>query len=102
MKGVNFYGPRSEYIVSGSDCGHVFLWEKETEQVVQFLDADECGVVSTGHCCIIRSGMLCRQIPTSVETRFAKIVWVLRINFLPNLPCVRAMSGHTLALRTDQ
>lgn len=47
MKGVNFYGPRSEYIVSGSDCGHVFLWEKETEQVVQFLDADECGVVST-------------------------------------------------------
>ena len=47
VKGVSFYGPRSEYIVSGSDCGHVFLWDKETEQVVQFLEADECGVVSS-------------------------------------------------------
>lgn len=46
VKGVNFYGPRSEFIVSGSDCGHVFLWEKQTEQIVQFLDADECGVVN--------------------------------------------------------
>nr|KAG5689323.1 hypothetical protein BaRGS_018866 [Batillaria attramentaria] len=46
VKGVNFYGPRSEFIVSGSDCGHVFLWEKETEQIVQFMEADDCGVVN--------------------------------------------------------
>ncbi|XP_076438642.1 DDB1- and CUL4-associated factor 8-like isoform X2 [Babylonia areolata] len=46
VKGVSFYGPRSEYVVSGSDCGHVFLWEKETEEVVQFMKADECGVVN--------------------------------------------------------
>lgn len=47
VKGVNFFGLRSEYVVSGSDCGHVFLWDKETEDIVQFLPADEEGVV--GH-----------------------------------------------------
>lgn len=45
VKGVNFYGPRSEYVVSGSDCGHVFLWDKQTENVVQFLKGDSTGVV---------------------------------------------------------
>ena len=49
VKGVNFFGPRSEYIVSGSDCSHIFLWEKETEKVVQFLLGDEAGVVSLNH-----------------------------------------------------
>lgn len=34
-KGVNFYGPASEYVVSGSDCGNVFLWDKESAQIVQ-------------------------------------------------------------------
>ena len=45
VKGVNFFGPRSEYIVSGSDCGHVYLWDKQTEEIVTFLKGDE-GVVS--------------------------------------------------------
>lgn len=46
VKGVNFYGPRSEFIVSGSDCGHVFIWDKETERIAQFMEADDCGVVN--------------------------------------------------------
>ena len=46
VKGVNFYGPRSEYIISGSDCGNVFLWEKESTQIVQYFHGDEGGVVS--------------------------------------------------------
>lgn len=46
MKGVNFYGTRSEFIVSGSDCGHIFLWDKGTESVLQLLKGDEAGVVS--------------------------------------------------------
>ncbi|KAK2566684.1 DDB1- and CUL4-associated factor 8 [Acropora cervicornis] len=37
---VNFFGPQSEYIVSASDCGHIFLWDKQTEEVVQFLQGD--------------------------------------------------------------
>ena len=47
VKGVNFYGPQSEFVVSGSDCGHVFLWDKQTQEVVQFLEGDETGVVSS-------------------------------------------------------
>ena len=43
---MNFYGPKSEFIVSGSDCANVFLWEKNTEKIVQCFHADEGGVVS--------------------------------------------------------
>ncbi|XP_075394437.1 DDB1- and CUL4-associated factor 8-like [Tenrec ecaudatus] len=39
VKGVNFYGPQSEFIMSGSDCGHIFFWEKSSCQIVQFLEA---------------------------------------------------------------
>jgi WD repeat-containing protein 42A len=46
VKGINFYGPKSEYVVSGSDCGHIFLWDKGTSEVVQFLSGDEAGVVN--------------------------------------------------------
>lgn len=46
VKGVNFYGPKSEFIVSGSDCGNVFLWEKNTEQIINYFAADEGGVVN--------------------------------------------------------
>lgn len=46
VKGVNFYGPKSEFVVSGSDCGHVFLWEKASCQIVQFMEGDKGGVVS--------------------------------------------------------
>ena len=43
---VNFFGPQSEYIVSGSDCGHIFFWDKQTEEVVQFLQGDNTEAVS--------------------------------------------------------
>jgi DDB1- and CUL4-associated factor 8 len=31
IKGVGFYGPNDEWIVSGSDCGHVFLWKRDDD-----------------------------------------------------------------------
>ncbi|XP_076310284.1 DDB1- and CUL4-associated factor 8-like isoform X1 [Tachypleus tridentatus] len=46
VKGVNYFGPKSEFIVSGSDCGYIYLWEKETEHIVQYLYGDEGGVVN--------------------------------------------------------
>ena len=46
VKGVNFYGPKSEFIVSGSDCGNVFFWDKESESIVGFQPGDEAGVVN--------------------------------------------------------
>ena len=47
MKGVNFYGPKSEYAISGSDCGNIYIWEKQSEKVVQFFRGDDGGVVSS-------------------------------------------------------
>lgn len=46
MKGVNFYGPNSEFVVSGSDCGHIYLWDKHSARIVQFMEGDRGGVVS--------------------------------------------------------
>ncbi|KAF7281239.1 DDB1- and CUL4-associated factor 8 isoform X2 [Rhynchophorus ferrugineus] len=46
IKGVSFFGPHSEFVMSGSDCGHLFFWEKKTESIVQFLLADDNGVVN--------------------------------------------------------
>lgn len=46
IKGVNFYGPKSEFIVSGSDCSNIFFWHKETEAIVQWMRGDENGIVN--------------------------------------------------------
>lgn len=46
VKGLSFFGPKSEFIVSGSDCGNIFFWEKSTEAIVQWMPGDELGVVS--------------------------------------------------------
>jgi len=40
VKGVNFYGHDSEYVVSGSDCGHVFIWDSATAKILQILKGD--------------------------------------------------------------
>lgn len=39
-KDVNFYGLRDEYVMSGSDCGHLFIWDKNTSEIVQVLEGD--------------------------------------------------------------
>ncbi|EDV95541.1 DDB1- and CUL4-associated factor 8 [Drosophila grimshawi] len=46
IKGVNFFGPHSEYIVSGSDDGNIFFWDKNTEAVMNFMKGDHSGVVN--------------------------------------------------------
>ncbi|XP_034827389.1 DDB1- and CUL4-associated factor 8 [Maniola hyperantus] len=46
FKGVSFFGPKSEYIVSGSDCSYIYIWEKESEAIVQWMEGDMNGVVN--------------------------------------------------------
>ncbi|KAI9025756.1 WD40-repeat-containing domain protein [Phycomyces nitens] len=49
-KGVNFYGPKDEYVVSGSDDGLLFVWDKKTTEIVQILQGDQDTVnVIQGH-----------------------------------------------------
>ncbi|XP_013612883.1 PREDICTED: DDB1- and CUL4-associated factor 8-like protein 2 isoform X1 [Brassica oleracea var. oleracea] len=40
VKGVNFCGPRSEYVVSGSDCGRIFIWKKRSGELIRVMEAD--------------------------------------------------------------
>ncbi|XP_010431782.1 PREDICTED: DDB1- and CUL4-associated factor 8-like [Camelina sativa] len=41
VKGVNFFGPKCEYVVSGSDCGRIFIWRKKDGECGQILQADK-------------------------------------------------------------
>lgn len=40
VKDVNFFGLQDEYVVSGSDSGHVFIWDKKTSNLVNILKGD--------------------------------------------------------------
>lgn len=46
IKGVNFFGAGSEFIVSGSDCSNIFFWDKKTGKIVQWMQGDETGAVN--------------------------------------------------------
>jgi len=41
VKGVNFFGPNDEYVVSGSDCGHVYIWKKNGGELVHMMVGDK-------------------------------------------------------------
>ncbi|KAI5307287.1 hypothetical protein KEM56_000835 [Ascosphaera pollenicola] len=40
VKDVNYFGQNDEYVVSGSDTGHLFIWDKKTAKVVNILAGD--------------------------------------------------------------
>ncbi|XP_076961128.1 uncharacterized protein LOC143637682 [Bidens hawaiensis] len=40
VKGVSFFGPNSEYVMSGSDCGHIFIWNKKDCKAVRVMEGD--------------------------------------------------------------
>ena len=86
VKGVNFYGKRSEYVVSGSDCGHIFVWDKEAECIVNMMDADEKGAVSRVHHDAMR---LC---PMEGQSHFFRSLQTNVLEPHPSLP-VLATSG---------
>ncbi|KAI9823882.1 MAG: hypothetical protein M1832_002199 [Thelocarpon impressellum] len=50
VKDVNFFGLNDEYVVSGSDSGHVFIWDKKTSELINILEGDgEVVNVVQGH-----------------------------------------------------
>lgn len=40
VKDVNYFGLNDEYVVSGSDSGHIFIWDRKTTNLVNILEAD--------------------------------------------------------------
>ncbi|KAI9798070.1 MAG: hypothetical protein M1833_004967 [Piccolia ochrophora] len=50
VKDVNFFGMQDDYVVSGSDNGHLFIWDKKSTQLVNILEGDgEVVNVVQGH-----------------------------------------------------
>lgn len=50
VKDVNFFGLDDEYVVSGSDSGHIFIWDRKTATLVNILEGDsEVVNVVQGH-----------------------------------------------------
>ncbi|PYI00982.1 WD40 repeat-like protein [Aspergillus sclerotiicarbonarius CBS 121057] len=50
VKDVNFFGLDDEYVVSGSDSGHIFIWDRKTCRLVNILEGDsEVVNVVQGH-----------------------------------------------------
>ncbi|XP_057769193.1 uncharacterized protein LOC130989250 isoform X4 [Salvia miltiorrhiza] len=41
VKGVNFFGPKCDYVVSGSDCGRIFIWNKKGGNLVRVMEGDK-------------------------------------------------------------
>lgn len=40
VKDVNFFGLDDEYVVSGSDSGHIFIWDTKTSKLLNILQGD--------------------------------------------------------------
>jgi nuclear receptor interaction protein len=56
VKDVNFFGLQDEYVVSGSDSGHVFIWDRKTAALVNILEGD--GEVVN----VVQGALLCRVL----------------------------------------
>ena len=46
VKQVAYHGERSEFVVSGSDCGNLFIWDSGTGKIVRTLFADKRGAIN--------------------------------------------------------
>lgn len=40
VKDVNYFGLDDEYVLSGSDSGHLFIWDRKTSKLVNILEGD--------------------------------------------------------------
>jgi hypothetical protein len=38
IKGVNFFGPKSEFVMSGSDDARIYIWDKKTTELLTVLE----------------------------------------------------------------
>ncbi|XP_026733216.1 DDB1- and CUL4-associated factor 8 [Trichoplusia ni] len=78
FKGVAFFGPKSEFVVSGSDCSYIYMWDKKSEAIVQWLQGDMNGVVNC-----IEAHPRCPVLATSGLDKDVKI-WIPKSQSDPN------------------
>lgn len=69
VKDVNFFGQNDEYVVSGSDCGHFFIWDRKTAQLVNILEGDgEVVNVVQGQCLVSPHQACAKLARASIRT----------------------------------
>ncbi|CAH1799639.1 unnamed protein product [Owenia fusiformis] len=75
IKEASFWG--EDYVMSGSDCGHIFIWDRHTAKLVQMLEADRhvvnCIRPHPSYPILASSGIdydIKIWAPTSLETTF--------------------------------
>lgn len=101
VKGVNFFGPKCEYVVSGSDCGRIFIWNKKGGELVRVMEADKdvvnC-VESHPHATVLASSGIEHDIkmwipkaidrailPTNIQKVCDRFEYILAFIILPNV-----------------
>ena len=42
MKGCQYLGQQDEFVASGSDCGSLFIWERNTGKLAMLLEVRAC------------------------------------------------------------
>ncbi|XP_077455753.1 WD and tetratricopeptide repeats protein 1 [Stigmatopora argus] len=61
IKEANFFGSKGQYIISGSDDGSFFIWEKETTNLVRIMQGDNsivnCLQPHPSYCSLASSGI---------------------------------------------
>lgn len=48
IKGVSFFGLRDEWVMSGSDDGHIYIWDRDTGRLRAFLKVRGGGLLVLG------------------------------------------------------
>ena len=83
VKGVNFFGPHSEFVVSGSDGSNIFFWDKETTKVINYVHGDHGGVVciiGNKHLqfnCIANVGICCLELAIIFTDTYTNTEWLM-------------------------
>lgn len=44
IKEASWFGGHDEMIVAGSDCGNMFIWERDTQKIIRLFHADDYSV----------------------------------------------------------
>ncbi|KAK9238062.1 WD40-repeat-containing domain protein [Lipomyces kononenkoae] len=93
VKDVNFFGADDEYIMSGSDSGHLFVWEKSTGRIVQILDADT-EIVN-----VMQPHPYIPQVAVSGIDRTVKIFSPYSLDYSPKPHSRRENTGQRASIR---
>ncbi|XP_021655677.2 uncharacterized protein LOC110646521 [Hevea brasiliensis] len=78
-KGVSFFGPNDEYVLSGSDCGNIFIWKKRGGKLLRLMFGDRqfvCQLEPHPHMPIFATGGIEKNVK----------LWVPMASEAPPLP----------------